>query len=327
MMAQLSCGPAVVEDMRRIVFALALLTAAAVPTAARGDETIATLGHVSPLRASGDVVVWSTRTPHGYQLTMRRGGHVTPVPVAERERAGGFDIGTDALGRPLLAYTRCRRSCDLYTATLDGKERKMAAASSPREDEAHPAVSEGRLAWVRGRRVYTRRLSDPKRTPSRRLYVMGRRVCYRGGGCERIRARSLDDLDVSGARVAFLGSFEIVDGNLGFLIRSVDAHTGRVTKVRDQGTGESGQFLYGLGFYSGRLGIGLSCGGDPGGCGAGAFRYRGTRREATSDVNQAIGFTLSGPNDAYVLMGTRGDSEVDDRCPCVLTHRTGMTWR
>ena len=86
--------------------------------------------------------------------------------------------------------------------------------------------------------------------------------------------------------------------------------------------------VFGLGFHAGLLGFAMSCTDDPGGCPAGAFRYRGTHRQSTGAVKQAIGFTLSGPTDAYVLQGTTGeDAEGDFECPCVLTHRTGITWR
>lgn len=115
--------------MRRSPLLLALLALAAVASPARADEIVTTLPKVSPLRSFGDIVVWSVKTPHGYQLTMRQGGGAAaPIPVAARERAGGFDIGSDAKGAPLLVYTRCAKSCDIYTATLDGHERRRRRA-------------------------------------------------------------------------------------------------------------------------------------------------------------------------------------------------------
>src|SRR5215212_9298989 len=173
--AQLRARLGVVPDMRRLPILLAP-SALAVPAApAHADETVATLSGITRPRAYRDIVVWSVKAPRGYQLFIRRGTSAPVlVPIAEREQGVGFDIGSDAKGAPLLAYTRCRRSCDIYTATLAGKERRIAAASAPGEDEAEPAVSQGRLAWLRGRRVYTRKLSDPRSVPSRRLYTMPR---------------------------------------------------------------------------------------------------------------------------------------------------------
>ena len=306
--------------MRRLPLLLAVLALAAGAAPAHADETVATLPAITPVRAYQDIVVWSAKTPHGFQLFMRRGnGAPALVPIPERERAGGFDLGSDAKGAPLLAYTRCKRSCDIYTATLAGKERRIAAASAPSENEAHPAVSQGRLAWLRGLRVYTRKLSDSARVPSRRLYSLPRRS----------RGRSLEDLDISGRRVAFLGSHFQEDDRLEYLVRVVDTRTARVRKVRDIGTGEGGQFVFGLGFHSGLLGWGMSCNGDPSGCSSGAYRYHPGSRETdhTGSVSQAVGFTLSGANEAYVLQGTVEDGEGDFRCPCRLDHRAAVTWR
>ena len=306
--------------MRRLSPLLTLLALAASAAPAHADETVTTLSGITRPRAYRDIVVWSVKSPHGYQLFMRRGTSAPVlVPIAEREQGVGFDIGSDAKGAPLLAYTRCRRSCDIYTATLAGKERRIAAASAPGEDEAEPGVSQGRLAWLRGKRVYTRKLSDPRSVPSRRLYSMP------SGG----RRRSLDELDISGTRVAFLGSL-VRDGRLAYLIRIADARTGRVRKVVDIGTGEGGQFVFDLGFHAGLLGWAKSCSGDPSGCSAGAFRYHPRSRETdhTGSVSQAIGFTLSGPTEAYVLQGTVDeDTEAATDCPCRLERRTDVVWR
>ena len=143
------------------------------------------------------------------------------------------------------------------------------------------------------------------------------------------RGRSLEDLDISGRRVAFLGSHFQEDDRLEYLVRVVDARTARVRKVRDIGTGEGGQFVFGLGFHSGLLGWGMSCNGDPSGCSFGAYRYHPGSRETdhTGSVSQAVGFTLSGANEAYVLQGTVEDGEGNFECPCRLDHRTAVTWR
>jgi hypothetical protein len=141
--------------------------------------------------------------------------------------------------------------------------------------------------------------------------------------------RSLDELDLSGTRVAFLGSL-VRDGRLAYLIRTADARTGRVRKVADIGTGEGGQFIFDLGFHAGLLGWAKSCSGDPSGCSAGAFRYHPGSREIdhTGSVSQSIGFTLAGPSEAYVLQGTVDeDTEVPFDCPCRLERRTAVAWR
>ena len=119
------------------------------------------------------------------------------------------------------------------------------------------------------------------------------------------------------------------DGRLAYLIRIADARTGRVRKVVDLGTGEGGQFVSDLGFHAGLLGWAKSCSGDPSGCSAGAFRYHPHSRETdhTGSVSQALGFTLSGPTEAYVLQGTV-DEETGTAfdCPCRLERRT-VRWQ
>jgi hypothetical protein len=100
--------------------------------------------------------------------------------------------------------------------------------------------------------------------------------------------------------------------------------------VADIGTGEGGQFVFDLGFHAGLLGWAKSCSGDPSGCSAGAFRYHPGSREIdhTGSVSQSIGFTLSGPSEAYVLQGTVDeDTEAAFDCPCRLERRTALVWR
>jgi hypothetical protein len=81
--------------------------------------------------------------------------------------------------------------------------------------------------------------------------------------------------------------------------------------------------------HAGLLGWAKSCTDDPSGCTAGAFRYHpGSRRtDQTGSIQQSTGFTLSGPQEAYVLQGTTGnDAEGDFECPCRLEQRT-VRWR
>ena len=199
MIAQLRGRPGVVPDMRRLSLLLALLALAAPAAPAHADETVATLPGITRPRAYRDIVVWSVKSPHGYQLFMRRGTSAPVlVPIAEREQGVGFDIGSDAKGAPLLAYTRCRRSCDIYTATLAGKERRIAAASAPGEDEVRAGCLTGPAgvaAWQA--RLHAQALRPPERPVAaavhdapRRPPALARRARHLGHGASPSSARS-----------------------------------------------------------------------------------------------------------------------------------------
>lgn len=318
--------------MRRLLLALAALLAAA--PAAAAQDPVATVPAVTPLKALGDTVAWSARGAapgDPYRLTVRRDGVVETVPVAAREQPGDFDLGTDATGAPLLVYTRCAATCDLFSSTLDGVERRIAGASSPHYDESVPTVWRGRLAWARRDVVYTRRLSDASSVPSRRLLRLPRRTCPEPDfRCAATRERSIDELELYGRNLGVLSSLvEPTGPGFGQLrVQVLDPQSGRLRASQVLTRGLGGQTLLGLSLRGGRVAYALTCFGDPSGCRYGVRRQRldGSGREQTRELRDLLGFAAAGlaGERAFVLRPTRSIEE-GDPCPCRLEERA-LSW-
>jgi len=125
-----------------------------------------------------------------YFLTQRLNGVTTRVPVAPRAVPFDLDLGPDADGRPVAAYSRCRREppprnpprggiaqlpewrrgrgCDLYLYSFEqAREVLVRFASTRRASEFLPTVWTDRIAFAR---VYERR----KGRPGRRAYLYAR---------------------------------------------------------------------------------------------------------------------------------------------------------
>ena len=85
-------------------------------------------------------------------------GHVDRLPVAERAVPFDVDLGSDARGRPVAVYSRCRGetesaapvgNCDVYQLALQrGRERRIRRASTATSSEYAPAIWRGNLAFA-----------------------------------------------------------------------------------------------------------------------------------------------------------------------------------
>ena len=169
--------------MRRTPIAtVALLTftylvLAAVPAAA--DELIATVARPTTISALDGRIVWSDYDPavKRYFLTQRLNGVTSRLPVGARSVPFDLDLGPDADGKPVAAYSRCRRDppprnrprgaiaqlpewrlgrgCDLYLYSFEqGREVLVRFASSRAASEFLPTVWTDRIAFAR---VFERR--------------------------------------------------------------------------------------------------------------------------------------------------------------------------
>ncbi len=326
--------------MRPLLLVL-LVFLVAVPVAAAQEPPIATIPNVTPLRALGDTLVWSTRGPgeqDPYRLTVRSGGVNHTPPLRSFDDAGDFDVGTDASGTPLLVYIRCKPGCDVYTAALDGTgEKRIAGASSPHYDESAPTLSRGLLAFARKDVVYERRLTASTNVRSRRVLTVPRLTCpYGPKTCARTRLRSIDELELDGQSLGVIMNFVEPEGasNGRTEVRYADLRRGsvRVRTLRGQSAGEGGQTLLGVSFAGGKLGFALSCFGDPGGCGYGAHRFTPATGllERTTQASQLNGFSLAGASgdQAYVLTPADGsEAGEDETCPCQISQRDVGGWR
>lgn len=192
-----------------VTAALAVLPAA---TASAADTTVATVSRATPVDVYGGHAVWSTWDGSAYRLTDYSGGQARTLPVAGSAAPLDVDVGSDARGKPLAVYARCRRApnapwgldgrrgCDLYGFRFaSGREFRITRANTG-ADEYYPAVWRGRIAFTRS-------------------YRDGRRALYwrklgRGGASHRLRGGPTveeavpSDLDMRFGTVAFVWRYE-----------------------------------------------------------------------------------------------------------------------
>jgi hypothetical protein len=137
-----------------------LVAAVAAPSLASADDVVASLTRGTPISAYGGALAWSEydAASDRYALVVQRGGRTARAPIANAARPFDVSLGPDARGRIVALYTRCRRAttgCDVYRYDVaSGRERRVAAVSSPDSDEAWPAQWRGRLTFVRRARTY-----------------------------------------------------------------------------------------------------------------------------------------------------------------------------
>lgn len=162
-------------SIRKLVPALALL--ALIPAApAAADQAIAEIGRESPIAAYAGWQAWSTfdEASGHYTLTLRDpGGAVKSAPLAPSTTPWDVSLGPDAAGNVVAVYRSCGASgCDVRRLNVaTGRDQALRSVSSPRYDEATPAIWRSTVVFTRhiGRCdvPYVKDLSSSK--PSRRL--------------------------------------------------------------------------------------------------------------------------------------------------------------
>jgi hypothetical protein len=230
--------------MRRFLLISCSLAGLLVPAAAaRADEVIATVTRPTPVTAHAGRIVWSAYDSgqQAFFLTQRVGGVTSRVPVRPRSVPFDVDLGPDANGETVAAYSRCSRDpvardprignviaqmpdwsrgrgCDLYRFDFaSGRETRIATANSPGASEFLPSVWKATVAFarvyerkrgLRGERayLYARPITGAGR--SRRLIAGSRsdfRFCTGGRPrrCERVVEPGPTALDLFGRRLAF----------------------------------------------------------------------------------------------------------------------------
>ncbi len=167
--------------MRRIALLIMLVPAAlaAWPAGAGADELIATVARPTTISVLDGRIVWSDYDPVAkrYFLTQRLNGVTSRLPVDPRSVPFDVDLGPDADGKPVAAYSRCRheppprnpprgalaqlpewrrgRGCDLYLYSFEqGREVLVRFASTRTSSEFLPTVWTDRIAFAR---VFERR--------------------------------------------------------------------------------------------------------------------------------------------------------------------------
>jgi hypothetical protein len=216
--------------MRRSASAFLTMTAVFAATAAPADasrsEKIAQVAERTEVAAGAGFVAWSEldEASGKYRLVVRTPSGEVQAPDIAR-RTGPFDVslGTLASGAPAAVFSRCRRGgssggfvpeavprpgrdCGLHLLNLrSGNERDLVALSRPTGDEQRPALSAGRLIFVR--KLAARRAKYPLSVVTSRLGRAGERTIFRTGR----RLLNVTHLDVTGRRVAFSTLYEVDD--------------------------------------------------------------------------------------------------------------------
>jgi len=162
-------------SIRKLVPALALL--ALIPAApAVADQAIAEIGRESPIAAYAGWQAWSTfdEASGHYTLTLRDpSGAVKSAPLAPGTTPWDVSLGPDAAGNVVAVYRSCgANGCDVRRLNVaTGRDQALRSVSSPRYDEATPAIWRSTVVFTRhiGRCdvPYVKDLSSSK--PSRRL--------------------------------------------------------------------------------------------------------------------------------------------------------------
>lgn len=178
------------------------------PAQAAAPETVLdTVNASTPVSAYGGVAVWSSFDTQSktYKLRAYRDGTVADIPVPSRRAPFDADVGPDASGEPVVAYSRCRaepsaalyfnelpewafaRGCNVHRFRFsEGIDHVLRAAASRRRSEVLPSV------W--GRRLAFFAVAEPVRrghAPVARLYLSdlsGREHTrsFAGGGGKKV---------------------------------------------------------------------------------------------------------------------------------------------
>ena len=139
------------------VLTLAALLLALLPAApAVADQALADLGREAPVAGYGGWSAWSSfdEASGRYALVLRDPtGAIKPAPLPTSSRPWDVSLGPNAAGSAVAVYRRCgSHGCDVHRLDVaSGRHQALASVSSPRYDEANPAI------W-RSEVVFTRRL-------------------------------------------------------------------------------------------------------------------------------------------------------------------------
>jgi hypothetical protein len=141
---------------------LAVVTAAP----AGAEQQLAEVTEQVPISAHHGWVVWSAKVRGRYQLFSWHDGLTRKMLVASRARPFDVDIGTDAEGRDVATFSRCRRfrAIKVYEASrreigvacrlravdlLRGHEHDAGVPAVPGTSDSMPSMWRGRVAFAR----------------------------------------------------------------------------------------------------------------------------------------------------------------------------------
>jgi hypothetical protein len=223
------------------------------------------------LAARDGVLVFSTKDAAGYHLTIhdRTGTRALPVPPSKLP----FDVslGTDARGRTLAVYSRCRigergwpsvavvpGSCDLYAFDLNtNRERAITEVNRRGVSEAAPSLDHGVLVFGRNFALRAKpqlpMLSYRTRVLMHRLGTRRERTLMTLPGANEPGYTYSRDVDlrssaISGPRVA-LGVFEPAEYGTAMYLNDRGV---RFERLAHGGFGEDNERRHGSPAFAGR---------------------------------------------------------------------------
>jgi hypothetical protein len=233
-----------------LVIAVALLAPAA------AAQEIAQVNDEVPIAAHRGWLAWSVKDGARFRLVAWHDGVLRTLPVRVRQRPFDVDVGTDARGRAVATFSRCRRfaSVAVYEGRREvgvgcrarlvdlrtGTERGAGVPAAPGTSDTMPSMWRGRVAFAR---------RDPRHhgnvdqvmlwTPKGRVL----RTLRHGGtpGAVPPPSGEVTGLDLGGRLVAF--SWRIlapsVIGHGGYELRADRLADGRSALVGSGYTGEA----------------------------------------------------------------------------------------
>lgn len=143
------------------VSALALLLVVFATATAAARTPIVKSKRPIGLNADHGVLAWSSwdAVRHNYRLTLRVNGRSYQPKIPGRTVPFDVDVGTDASGKKVVVYSRCRyettgfisagTGCDLWALRLGRYTERRLAASTRAGSETNPSMEGKRLAFVR----------------------------------------------------------------------------------------------------------------------------------------------------------------------------------
>jgi hypothetical protein len=153
-----------------------VVLAAILPAASASADTLSVEPQPPKISAFDGTAAWSTYENGAWHLVARRTGVLERLPVAPRSVPFDVDVGTDASGRMVATYSRCRREppfvppqgrgCDLYAYDFFSRtERLLRGPSTDTASEYMPSMEGGRIAFGRVRNARTDVYVGARRVP------------------------------------------------------------------------------------------------------------------------------------------------------------------
>jgi len=134
------------------MLAATLLFSLLAPPAASARAVVERVSRVTYADAAAGLQAW-VGSKGELRLRSRGGGTVSSAAVRGGIAPLHLDVGTDAAGKPLVAYARCNAKglhCNLFVYDPARRtETRMSAAINSAAEEGYPSVYGGRIAFAR----------------------------------------------------------------------------------------------------------------------------------------------------------------------------------